>query len=44
MTRNLSVDDARARILAGIAPGEPETVVLDRFAISGMAATAATVA
>jgi molybdopterin molybdotransferase len=33
MTRNLSVDDARARILAGIAPGEPETVVLDRFAV-----------
>ncbi|MHB8283531.1 MAG: molybdopterin molybdotransferase MoeA [Caulobacteraceae bacterium] len=33
MSKNLSVDDARARMLAGIAPGAPEPVTLDRFAV-----------
>jgi molybdopterin molybdotransferase len=33
MSKNLSVDDARARMLAGIAPAAPETVALDRFAV-----------
>jgi molybdopterin molybdotransferase len=33
MTKNLSVDDARVRMLASIAPGQPEVLPLDRFAV-----------